>query len=410
MDYFAAITLLCLYCVVWIEFTSASITLEVSSPGEVKENEVLVFMCQIWNLDSAIHNVQLSREVNGIHQSLTWNDNYETVDGEQQIEQSERMYLAKRQQEDTSIIYFLSILDITKDDSGDYFCQVIQTRGEIKEHGSESIHISVQYVPSEIYPECTPHPAPVLDVGISTVFNCTSKQANPELTMQWKRSEKDIPVSVQYSDNDVVYSELTLTPTSDDDEAIFICQLTSSAFPDFTKTCFVGPVTVRSDKTKTEVQPTGIDVLRPLVPTNNDKNTKPKQYPPNVQESSDCSTKCLQSKETSWVIPTACAVGITAAILLLLDIILIIKVYSMNGSTRKRSGLQSEFRKDDIYVELPQTGGQSRLYMTLEPGKGRPRSNNNQQQSLVPIPPHPMFVRSNMDQNLSDYCTDNLRK
>ena len=99
MDYFAAITLLCLYCVVRIEFTSGNITLEVSSPGEVKENGVLVFMCQIWNLDSAIHNVQLSRGVNGIYQSLTWNDNYETVD------QSERMYLAKRQQEDTSVIY-----------------------------------------------------------------------------------------------------------------------------------------------------------------------------------------------------------------------------------------------------------------------------------------------------------------
>ena len=413
MDYFAAVALLSLYVIGRFKFTNASITLEVSSPGEVKENGLLVFMCQIWNLDSAIHNVQLSREVNGIHQSLTWNDNYETFDDEQQIEQSERMYLAKRQQEDTSIIYFLSILDITKEDTGDYFCQVIQTTGGLKEYGSESIHIAVQYTPSEIYPECTPHPAPVLDEGISAVFNCTSEQANPDLTIRWHRSNKDIPVFVQHSGKDIVYSELTLTPTSDDNGAIFFCQLTSSAFPDFIQTCFVGPVTVNPDKTKTEVQPSAIDILRPVAPTNNhnpneDINTK--QIPPNVQESSDCSTKCLPSKETSWVIPTASAVGITAAILLLLDIILIIKVYSTSGFRRKHSGLQSEFRKDDIYVELPQTGGQSRLYMTLEPGKGGPRSNNNQQQSLVPIPSHPMFVRPNMEHNMSDYYTHSIRK
>ena len=126
---------------------------------------------------------------------------------------------------------------------------------------------------------------------------------------------------------------------------------------------------------------------------------------PDVQESSDCSTKCLQSKETSWVIPTASAVGITAAILLLLDIILIIKVYSINGCRRKHSGLQSEFRKDDIYVELPETGRQNRLYMTLEPGRGGPRSPIYQQHQLVPIPPPPMFLQSRMEQNLTDYCT-----
>ena len=413
MDYFAAAALLCLCVIGRFKFINASITLEVSSPGEVKENGLLVFMCQIWNLDSAIHNVQLSREVNGIHQSLTWNDNYETFDGEQQIERSERMYLAKRLQEDTSIIYFLSILDITKEDTGDYFCQVIQTTGGLKEYGSKSIHIDVQYVPSEIYPKCTPHPAPVLIEGISVDFNCTSEQGNPDITIQWHRSNKDIPVFVQHNGKDVVYSELTFTPTSDDDGAIFICQLTSSAFPDFIQTCFVGPVAVRSDKTKTEVQPSGTDILQPVAPTNNniqneDINTK--QFPPDVQESSDCSSKCFQSKEISWVIPTASAVGITAAILLILDIILIIKVYSTSGSRRKHSGLQSEFRKDDIYVELPQTGGQSRLYMTLEPGKGGLRPNNNQQQSLVPIPPHPMFVRPHMEHNTSDYFTHSIRK
>ena len=116
--------------------------------------------------------------------------------------------------------------------------------------------------------------------GISVVFSCTFEQANPDLSIKWRKSNKDIPISVQHNSKDFIYSELTFTPRSDDNGAIFICQLRSSAFPDFTKTCFVGPVTVISDKTKTEVQPSGTDILQSVAPTNNDRDTNTKQFPP----------------------------------------------------------------------------------------------------------------------------------
>ena len=378
--------------------SSTATRLAVSSPGEAHEQGMLNLMCEIWNFNPTIHDVRLSRRVGDRYDRLTWNDGIE----EEPAMEFREMYLAKgTQQEEGTVIYLLSMLKVSREDAGNYSCQVIH-RITYKLVAEDITSISVNYVPGETFPMCTSEVQQrTLEIGKPVVFNCTSEQAYPGLKIEWKRANPNNinPVtSVQYSHEEEVYSELTLTPAPSDDGAVFICTLTSPAFPDYLKTCFVGPLNVKGNSQIPSVGSSGSDGQSIEPTTFKDTDVSNKRPPGGVQpgvpslESNTCRNACSKIKETPWFAGTLVTI-VAAVLFLVLDILFLCKLNRLSGRTSRGQGSHSRYLNEDVYVELPQTGGggQNRLYMTLEPaGKGGQRTNGGDQHlhhSIIPIPP-----------------------
>ena len=125
-----------------ITMASVETTIEVTSPIErVVEGGILSVHCQVWNLESG-HEVSIFRTVNtGTHRI--------SLNGNVPQEVDSRIYLAVRQAHGGSKIYFLTIIEASKQDEGKYECKVINTIGRVAQIAVDSIDLKVEYFPSD---------------------------------------------------------------------------------------------------------------------------------------------------------------------------------------------------------------------------------------------------------------------
>ena len=129
-------------------------TVEVTVPVHpVTVGNILALKCTISNKEEG-HTVKMFRVINDHTEELTTGDD-EVV----RSVLGQRGFLAKRNIAGGALVYFLTIVGMTKQDEGEYLCKVYAfSRGDYVKIAEGSANIDVYYLPSSIYPLCQSTP------------------------------------------------------------------------------------------------------------------------------------------------------------------------------------------------------------------------------------------------------------
>ena len=328
----------------------------------IEETGILSVHCQVWDLPKS-HEVRLHRTLpNGETTKISVD---ETV-----LAEDERYFLAKRQLDGASFVYFMSVMDVTREDAGDYTCKVYNTTaGEMSLLGSDSVNFGIIYYPSETDPVCKSSSKERLefDAGAVVTLTCSSEKANPVVQLQWSRTGTDEVYDIQQEEEgDSVYSELKLTLHRRHNNAMFWCKVSSKSFPEEMATCHIGPFIVHSDPDDitTDIPEAGLitKITNDLTKhSNGGKDTSVST----VQKPKDCRTFCSSSSSLvfQWIIATIVAAGL-ALMFFVIGIVLLIK-YNNARTTTTRSHYVPSRTHDEIYSELEGKRPDNTSYMYL---------------------------------------------
>lgn len=348
---------------VYCSLTKGEPLVKVTAPvNPVDIGGIFSLHCQVWNLDEG-QEVTLLKLVNGKAVRITLDDTIMAED--------DRMFLAMRQLNDGSTVYFLSVIEAVRNDESEYQCKIIDTAGSAHGLPSVSVNIGVIYYP-ETEPNCAYKEPLVVKEGAMASFNCSSEAANPIVTIRWLRTGSEETLdSREIVQNDRKVSYLTFRTKLSDHNVMFTCEVSSLSFPDKTKTCHVGPllITPKSGSTvsTSDRHPSMDD--RITQDKDNDipfKTTGIAKRPPNKID--DCSEVCLSSKslESKWILATVFS-GCAAFIFLILGLVLFVKYLNTRSPyTRPRYIATPKPHTDGIYSELECKQGDAKMYMTLQ--------------------------------------------
>ena len=367
-----------LYCYITILLISLStrglfaISIELSTPvNPVEQEGILSVHCQVRHLNSEDHEVNILR-------TMTSSKKTEKLSVDEGVLQGvdDRVFLAVRKLVDGSTVYFLSITEVSRADEGEYFCKVLTKGTTISEVGSESKTIGVTYYPGDSDPVCSPMDVQqfTYHVGDSLTLNCSSESANPPVSLQWSSTSNphlDLEPNV-YSHNGMVYSVLQLKLRRKDDNAVFLCKMTSDMFPTREQTCHVGPLRViptgntpdgnrpslTDSGSRTELTTETIDSKLDI--SNTKDITEGVDY-------SDCQSVCpVKSRVMYWVAATVIA-GALSILFFIITIALLIK-YIHAPRVQRTHYMSARQTPEGIYSELEcrRMGEGGKVYMSLD--------------------------------------------
>lgn len=348
-----------MFCAVMSE-----VRVEILAPlDSVEEDGVFSIHCRVWELSSS-HEVSILRRINGRSQRLSLN-------GGLLHDIDDRFFLANRQMEDGSTVYFLSAMNAKRQDAGVYLCKVSEPEGGTLVE--DFVELAVEYFPEDTSPNCSPAVSPItVPCGQSLTLNCTSDAGNPAVDMRWYRmrtgTELLLPDTLIVN-NGVVYSELTFDPKSmADSEALFICKITSDTFPTLSpRTCHVGPISV----IWTDNYPCNVPATTAKSPATTPKISMNSKSPPDI--ATNCLNTCesyLSTPVSYWIFATVLA-AILAFIFFVVVISLVVKLHS--DRTRSQMYLSPHSPNADIYAEVENRHMDNRIYMALEKKDTAPR-------------------------------------
>ncbi|XP_072047503.1 uncharacterized protein [Amphiura filiformis] len=337
---------------------SAGIRLETTVPIQSAEvGGVFSVHCQVWNLGDDV-DVSIIKRTPSVKRLSIGEGVYQGVE--------ERVFLAVRTLIDGSKIFFLTFMDARKEDQGEYVCktQAIDDSDTTRILPSDSVTIDILYFPDEKEPVCTPKTGQVaVAAGTEVTLNCSSELGNPVINVEWTRSGTDTVIPTdKYTESDIAFSELRIRPKLADDKAIYICHISSDAFPGVTKTCHVQLVVI------------GGSNKEPSDEERNDAVTT--QRPSGELASSDldisesivdkCKNVCDNNNIFYWVLATVIA-GLIALICLIVSIILLIR-YHFTSQTNSEEHYMPASRhpREDIYTELEGRLGDNVVFMKLQ--------------------------------------------
>ena len=336
----------------------------------VQVGRILSIHCEIREMDSS-HRVALSRVVGDSEEDII------SVDKNLLIEDTAtngRTFIAERQLVDGATVFFLSIIDVTKGDQGEYLCKVKTSSMDVT-IAKQSVTVDLTYFPDESSPSCWPQEVPDLTEGIPFTFNCSSVKGNPTVDITWSRGGVDIqsePLQ-ETSDGSSVYSALRFTPKLSDKGAILLCTISSPAFPEDSRNCHIGPLTINANPNAPKYpQNKPADTITPTDTKHTDividesvgggKDTKTSTRP-----SAKCKEACsaLSSSVFYWVMATVVA-GLIAIVFLITGIILYIRYCRIVAQGKERRFAACRQSPDDVYEKLEYRKGDKTLYMSLD--------------------------------------------
>ena len=152
---------------------SAETTVELSTPVQpVTVGGILAIQCQVWNTQES-YKVNLFRIVNGDTEQLTSLEEYNS-----RSSLGQRGYLAKRSFSDGSIVIFLTVVDVSPNDEGEYLCKVHSVvRGTFNDIAEDTAIIEIYTFPNNIFPQCSSTPNTLrFNAGERTTLRCKSQQ------------------------------------------------------------------------------------------------------------------------------------------------------------------------------------------------------------------------------------------
>ena len=210
----------------------------------------------------------------------------------------------------------------------------------------------------------------MLKEGEKVELNCSSEEAYPVVSLSWKRNgvETSLKPTEGISDGRV-YSQLKITPTKEDNNAVYICEVTSISFPDRTQTCHVGPIHVipnnNDDKTSIVIADTKSPKPSTKVTLNSDRTNQNSDIHIWDDIPEECRDTCASGTPMYyWILATVVA-GSLALIFLLVCLTVLVKYYSMKTTTDHKHYLPGHLTAEEIYSEVEQKRG-NRLYMALD--------------------------------------------
>ena len=344
--------------------TLQAATLTVRTPvNPVQEGGILSLHCEVKNLERD-REVTIFRNTSTGIEKLSVNDDVLPAAGDE-------VFLAKRQLEGATFVYFISLIHVSKEDSGEYFCKIADVAGQKTDLPVASLIVQTTYFPPASDPICTPTNPGILLEGDLLTLSCSSEHANPRIGIAWFRTgSKSKLRSKENSMDGRVYLTSDLRITLTDEGAIFICKITSDAYPEREQTCHVGPIRVLSKSGSTITKP---DNTRPehfghpttqiLANVNPDLGGKDVTLD---RDRLNCDSVCVseQSSLLHWILATSVAV-VFAFIFLIVCIALFMKTRRIDAETNRPPSTYVR-PPDGIYTELECRRSQNKVYLPIE--------------------------------------------
>ena len=333
-----------------------SATLEAVAPlNPVKEGDILSLRCQVWDLDANNEDVKIARHSETSSQVFSYNKHL--VGGV-----DERAFLAVRQLRDGSSVYFLSIIDVQQEDEGVFSCKILNRRHD-KVAAESSVVIKTMFFPSESSPACYPQGQLAVNEGSVNTLNCSSEKANPPVDIEWVRagSNGQLTFTEPKTIGSTIYSLLTLKPTMQDKDAMYICRITSKHFPEESRSCHVGPLTVHPSSNPIPIAHWNLVTNEPEVVTSRVRYEL--DMPIDRQSCVEyCKRSSLQSLHF-WVVCTGVA-AVFAICFFVIGIVLLIK-YRSTSTKPKVQYVSHHQGRDDVYTELEMRHDANKVYMAI---------------------------------------------
>ena len=335
------------------------IRVSVSTPtNAVVVGGILAIQCQVWNIPENFA-VNIFRVSNG--------KTYQIVNEEELVRSSERLhiFLAKRTFPGGSISYFVTLVGASTNDEGEYLCKVMDL-SKFTYVTEDSIIINIYSHPTEMYPLCTSFPTqPIaLNVHDTLTLKCTSENGVPTVHMKWIniKSSRNVLAEISTEDN-VQHAEAFVSVDETLQGAYFKCEISSTGFPDWKRTCEVGPITVQSLRFEGINGLTTSNIISKNAGTKNTNDIKNELLNSNCKE---CSTDDM----LQFYLTIAIAfMGFLAIIFLASTIILCYKYHHISTVTRREPTrvLTPQQSIEPVYVSLQRRSvNADREYMTLE--------------------------------------------
>ena len=244
------------------------------------------------------------------------------------------------------IVYFMTIVDISVLDQGEYLCQVYTLSGRNYIKVAEGFtNVEVYFLPDSVYPQCQSTPAVTenMNENVEVDLKCISSIGTPTVALRWIHNFNQEISSGSVTQDDTVSSEITIRTSAALDDTVYICEMRSPGFPDIVRTCRVGPITM-----KKSIRTGNTGIMKAIVPT---QVTKHKTW-----VSTDCNNECSENNEYTIVYLSMATVG--ASVLCVVFLITTITMcYKYNkksseiGNTRRRNITISD-GSEPVYVSL----------------------------------------------------------
>ena len=365
----------------------------------VRQEAMISIHCHIWNKEAG-QEVTMSRRPKGSSKSerLSWEDKIHMVE-------DDRIFMAERRLADSSVVYFLSVIDITRADEGLYFCKVISNVNDtLKEVASAAVNVEMQYYPDD-NPVCeligmstnpTTGARLTVESGTQVQFKCSAERAFPVVDLEWSRtsSSSSYKATQTVEKDGRVSSVLTIPLHMRDQQAMFLCKLTSRAFPGKLKTCHIGPFTVTSNPSITEPPDPEIPVdfdktpvtvdresgtgntvighappLFPVITPKTDYNNNNGVLIRTVENCAELCSPLTTGTVVYWMVGTVAA-GVLAILFVTIGVCFALKLNRLQSMSRHRSALSAMHQRqisEDLYERLEcRPDGNPQVYMSLD--------------------------------------------
>ena len=323
---------------------SKSPTVEVNVPVyPITVGGILAIKCQIWNMEND-HTVEMFRVINGRTEKLTSGLRYLSSSLEH------RVFVTKRTVPGGIMAYFMTILDVSMLDHGEYLCKVYElTGGDSVKVAEGSTDVEVYYFPNSIYPQCQSIPAVTenLNENINLKLTCISEKGSPTVTLRWIDNSNQEIVSRSEVQDGTVSSEIAQRASGRLHGKVFNCEMTSSGFQDFKRTCQIGPITIKKSAVIDHVKDT--PVLTPMVTVQTIKHK--------AILSNDCAHECPSDDKYTILYLSMATVGagMLSIVFLIATIIMCCKYHNISSEVR-----------DVTHRNITTTDGSEPVYVSLQ--------------------------------------------
>ena len=346
-----SVLLMLLFLTSKIIATRVEVTVPVNS---VTIGSVLAIQCKIWDIEDN-HKVKILR--------VTGDQTEEITSGLSYFVSSlkHRVFVTERRMPGGILVHFMTIVDISMLDEGEYYCQVYALSGVDSVKVAEgSTNVEIYFLPDRIYPLCDSTPAATqsLNIGVQLKLSCISAKGAPVVNLRWIDNSNQEIASRSKIQDDTVSSEIALWTSTSHHDKVFICEMTSPGFEDIKRTCKIGPITIKRVRNE---DATNI-ITKPVV-------TQPTQQ--KTLTSNNCNSECLKDNKYTILYLSVSTVGaaILCVVFLTTTIIWCYKYHNISnsiGDTQPRN-ITSCDGSEPVYVSLQKRQEPERRSLYMEP-------------------------------------------
>ena len=339
-----------------VQATDTQVTISTAN-YPVTNGGILTIRCQAWNLQNHV-TVNIFRTINMRTEQITTGKSIHPLAGP-------NVFLATRTLSDGSVVYFVTMVDISEKDQGKYLCKVFDI-SKVTYYQEDSINIKIYSYPASMYPLCTSVPNQPITVSVNDMLTltCTSDKGFPHIETNWKNTKTSRYIATKNkTEGNLVHSESSIIVDNSLQGAVFSCEITSNGFPGWKRTCTVGPITVNSYLVNNQGS---ANVQKPNL---GDKSIYNSGNIPNLQLNGNCG-ECSSDDMLQFYLTIAITgTGFLAIIFLVATIILCYKYHNISTATRREPTrvLTPQQSIEPVYVSLQRRSvNADREYMTLE--------------------------------------------